>query len=436
MLTESEVTEKKSDFSKFEWLVSQAVAQHKDNLNIEAVESYLQAIDLNELSSPWIYGNVIILLTQLERLNEAISLVKKSLQIYPDCDEICRAAGVVFEKQDNVDQCLDYYQKAIQLNQEQPEWIYSKVTRYLIQQKKIVQGVKIAAKGLELYPDSHWLNHFHDKWSESSSALSLKENIQQNLAKLESFYLFKIQQNTYSQDLLDEILSNHVHEADFIVQVADLLYSKKKWEQTVKFYHRLVEIYPKQISWYVKLGEAYYHSGKIEFALDVYQQALAIDSKHYQACFQLINILIEQNKVAEAAQQCSHLGEFLLQENRLEQAINVYAKLVEIQADNNLAYHMLGDIYGRLKRAQEAIHAYHYAISIQPDFAPTYHNLGDVFLEQQNWKLAASAYRHSTRIDAHSPWSYPRLGDALANQGEIEQASECYYRAVKLGWQN
>lgn len=436
MAAELETKPQQSNFSKFEWLISQAVTQHKSDNNIEAVELYLLAIDSNEDSPTWVYGNVIILLAQLERLDEANLLCEKSIKLYPESDEIARARGVVYEKQNQPKLSLSSYQRAIELHFEQPEWVYSKVTRYLILQKQILQGVETAQKGLELYPQSYWLKHYYDKWYDSSSALLLKENIQHSLDKLETYYYNRIENNNYDQKLLDDILSNHIHKTNFLARVADLLCSKKQCKQAVNFYKQAIELRPKQVSLFVKLGDAYYYNDEIENASETYNQALAIEPQNEQANFQLINILIRQDREEEAAQKAFELGEFLIQENRLEQAIKVYEKIVEVQPDNNSAYHMLGDIYCKLKKVEKAIAAYHYAIALKPDFAPTYHNLGDIFFQQSQWKRATSAYRHSTRIDANCPWSYPRLGDCLANQGNIEEASDCYYKAIKLGWSN
>lgn len=436
MPTELETKPQQSDFSKFEWLISQAVTQHKSDNNIEAVELYLHAINSNENSPTWVYGNVIILLTQLERLDEANLLCDKSIKIYPESDEIARARGVVCEKQNQLELSLSCYRRAIELNFEQPEWVYSKVTRYLILQKQIIQGVETAQKGLELYPQSHWLKHYYDKWYDSSSALLLKENIQHSLDKLETYYYNKIENNNYDQKLLDDILFNHIHKTNFLVKVADLLCDRKQCKQAVNFYKHAIELRPKQVSLFVKLGDAYYYNDEIENALGAYNQALTIEPQNDRANFKLIDILIRQHKEAEAVQKGFELGEFLIQENRLEQAVKVYEKIIEVQPDNNNAYHMLGDIYCKLKKVEKAISAYHSAIALKPDFAPTYHNLGEVFFQQSQWKRATSAYRHSTRIDANFPWSYPRLGDSLANQGNVEEASECYYKAIKLGWNN
>ena len=434
MPTELETKSQQSDFSKFEWLISQAVTQHKSNNNIEAVELYLHAINSNEDSPTWVYGNVIILLAQLERLDEAILLCEKSKTIYPESDEVARARGVVYEKRNQIELSLDCYQKAIELNFEQPEWVYSKVTRYLISQKQILQGVETAQKGLEIYPQSHWLKHYYDKWYDSSSALLLKENIQHSLDKLETYYYKRIEEKNYDQKLLDDILSNHIHKTNFLVKVADCLCTHKQWKQAVNFYNHAIDLRPKQVSLFVRLGDAYYYNDEIENALDAYDRALTIEPQNEQANFQLIDILIRQDKEAEAVQKSFELGEFLIQENRLEQAVKAYEKIIEVQSDNNHAYHMLGDIYSKLQKVDKAIAAYHYAIASAPDFAPTYHNLGDVFFEREDWKLAVNAYGHSTKIDSNSPWSYPRLGDALANLGKIEEASNCYYRAIKLGW--
>ncbi|MGL6344034.1 MAG: hypothetical protein ACRC80_33420, partial [Waterburya sp.] len=78
-------------FSSIEWLTTQAVTKHKEGKIEEAIAFYLEVIELDENQPDWIYGNVITLMAQIDRLDEGLELGEKSLKIHPKSDEIYRA---------------------------------------------------------------------------------------------------------------------------------------------------------------------------------------------------------------------------------------------------------------------------------------------------------------------------------------------------------
>ncbi|MGL5938809.1 MAG: hypothetical protein ACRC2S_00250 [Waterburya sp.] len=117
------VSEKKqkADFSGIEQLTTEAVAKHKENRKEEAIAFYLEVIELDSNQPEWVYGNAITLMAQVNRLDEGLKLGEKVLKIYPESDEIYRVIGILSEKQPDISNCIEYYQKAIALEPMQPE---------------------------------------------------------------------------------------------------------------------------------------------------------------------------------------------------------------------------------------------------------------------------------------------------------------------------
>jgi GT2 family glycosyltransferase/glycosyltransferase involved in cell wall biosynthesis/tetratricopeptide (TPR) repeat protein len=143
-----------------EWLTSEAVTRHKAGDLEAAISYYLQVIDVVDQVPAWIYGNTITLLAKVERSEEAIALGQQALAEYPTSDEIYRAVGIAAVKQGNDDQSINYFSQALEINPEQPVWVYYQLTELLTKKKALDKAIAVGNQGLELNPDSHWLHYY------------------------------------------------------------------------------------------------------------------------------------------------------------------------------------------------------------------------------------------------------------------------------------
>lgn len=108
--------------------------------------------------------------------------------------------------------------------------------------------------------------------------------------------------------------------------------------------------------------------------------------------------------------------------------------IVNQQTEPRTAGHYLRRA-NQLKRAgklEEAIALYHRVIELNPHLSWAYHNLGNALIEQGNLDRAAACYLESIKINPNSAWLYYRLGEALAQQGDLEAAIELFQKAIAL----
>jgi tetratricopeptide (TPR) repeat protein len=135
-------------------LPGQAVAKHKENKLVDALSLYLQSIKVNEAQPAWIYGNSITLSAQINRFDIGISLKAKAEKLYPKNDEITRAIALLYEKQNQSPKAIEFYQKSVDLNPSQPEWVYLKLFNLLVEAKCLEQAEAIKKQGLIQFPQS------------------------------------------------------------------------------------------------------------------------------------------------------------------------------------------------------------------------------------------------------------------------------------------
>ena len=137
-----------------EKIQGQAIAQHKANKLESALNLYLHSIEVDAQQPEWIYANAIALAAQIDRCDTGFKLKRQAENIYPQSDEITRAIGLLFQQQKERDNAIRYYQKTLSLNSEQPEWLYVKLFKILIESQQFLEANKIKSQGLKRFPKS------------------------------------------------------------------------------------------------------------------------------------------------------------------------------------------------------------------------------------------------------------------------------------------
>ena len=120
----------------------------------DALSLYLQSIQTNEAQPEWIYGNSITLSAQINRFDVGIQLKEKAERLYPESEEIARAIALLYDRQDRLDLAIEFYQKSVNLNPLQPEWVYIKIYNYLLQINSPERANNIRQQGLKYFPQS------------------------------------------------------------------------------------------------------------------------------------------------------------------------------------------------------------------------------------------------------------------------------------------
>ena len=150
--------EKRTQHSAITSLTEKAVSKHKQGETQAAISLYSAIIELENQQPAWIYGNLITLLAQ-RRIGEGIELSQKALEIYPESDEIYRAAAILYSNNHQSDKVVEYNLKAIKLNNQQPDWVYCNTARYLCINNPEL-NLKLCEQGINNYPDCYWLYYY------------------------------------------------------------------------------------------------------------------------------------------------------------------------------------------------------------------------------------------------------------------------------------
>ena len=161
-------------------LHAQAVAKHKKGELEKAFSLYYESIELDENQPAWVYANAITLLAQLRLFNKGFELGEKAKKLYCNSsklhsDEILCSLGLLYKEKGQLNDSIKYYQNAIEIDHNQPVWVYEHLIESLNQKNYFEQAIKYGELGIEINPQSCWLkyhlgNSFAEKelWDKAS----------------------------------------------------------------------------------------------------------------------------------------------------------------------------------------------------------------------------------------------------------------------------
>ena len=189
---------------------------------------------------------------------------------------------------------------------------------------------------------------------------------------------------------------------------------------------------------------------KYKLAIAALQQAIDIkpdNARYYQ---ELGDILTQNNKLDEAEQVYKHaikispnwdnfyhlLGNVLIKKNNLTAAILAFKQAAILSPNCAKYYYALGDALVKLNKLNEAQKCFNKAIYLDPANASYYHGLGNVFAKADQLDLAKTSYKKAIFINPNRGNFYRSLACVLAQQEQLDEAISTCEQATKLNSKN
>lgn len=121
----------------------------------------------------------------------------------------------------------------------------------------------------------------------------------------------------------------------------------------------------------------------------------------------------------------------LYNENNTKSAFDVLLKIKE--ADRTAQdWLLLGNILQDQNKIDDAIFMYQRAINVNPKFYKPYYNLANIYLEQEKPYLAIENYRKANKLNPEFAYAYYNLGCAYLKAGQLKKAKIVFLKAIEL----
>ena len=155
-----------------------------------------------------------------------------------------------------------------------------------------------------------------------------------------------------------------------------------------------------------------HQENKPEEAQDLYSQVLKIDPNHSNAL--------------------NNLGVLFKQLKKSYEAVSCFEKLIKIDPTNLNVLNTLGNTYKELKEIQKAIECYEKAIEIDQNYVIARNNLGVLLEQLGEFQKAKACYEKVIEIDPKYVRAHSNLGIVLRDLGEYQKAKTCFEKAIEI----
>jgi len=118
--------------------------------------------------------------------------------------------------------------------------------------------------------------------------------------------------------------------------------------------------------------------------------------------------------------------------NKLNQSIETWGKLVERYPEDKRAHQYLGIAYLYAKHDQKAIEAFDKAISLDNNYAPAYNLLGYAYKETGDYDNAENAFKKYVNLLPNEANPHDSIADLYTKMGQHQDAINHYEKAVQI----
>jgi len=248
----------------------------------------------------------------------------------------------------------------------------------------------------------------------------------------------------FKKELLSEALSQYRKALELDEQLISKL--KKTVSTNNSVTETITNIKFKEYLVYYNIGVAYLNMGKIDFALDNFEQSLEINPTFNNAKEGVGRILVQNGRNCEAVKYyeeilekdgnnyviCLLLGKLFAQLNNVEQAEESFGKCIKISSDKPDAYTELGKLLMSQKKYSEAIKVYRKYIGIKENDYNGHYNLAGCYYQTKEFNKAISEYEKAIKLNPKSYNSMFNLALIYEEEQDYEMAIESYKSAILI----
>ena len=219
-----------------------------------------------------------------------------------------------------------------------------------------------------------------------------------------------------------------------------------KLDEAIEAYNEAVSINPDYAGAYYNMGNALKDQGKLDKAVDAFSKALSVKSDYAEASNNMGLVFEKQGKLDEAIESYSkalsinpnyagayyNMGNALKGQGKLDKAVEAFSKALSVKSDYAEAHNSIGLVFQKQGKLNEAIEAFAKASSIKPDYSVAYNNIGNVLRDMGKLDEAIEAFTKALSITPDYAKAYTNMGNALKDQGKTDEAIEAYTKALSI----
>ncbi len=384
-----------------------------------AIDYYVRAMKLTpHISEPY-YKLAILLYNKKQiSLEQALNQCRKAVMLDPDCPKAKLYYGYFLNLSGQTKQAKQEFKKAININ-----FITSSRARIALA-LSIFKEIKQGQYSLSNFSKAIY-------YLLSGAALSLVDlpticmlykvalaHISVFYYYLKGFVLKQIRNYELAEKNYEFAARNTPDAETFYIMAGDAAYKNKNLSHAIQSYKKAIEINPTNSTAIIKLTRILQNhcENKEDELIECYNKLIASNTKNARLYYDLGNLYLKIDDKFSA--------------------LNAFKIALEIEENNPFLMNSYAYVLIQLKHYDEALIYYKRAIKINPDNKWTsivcqaqgaiYHQI------KGNFEAALTSYEMATVLDPENHDAYFAMGEIFQDMGEFEDALENYCLSLKI----
>ncbi len=249
----------------------------------DAIEKYTEALSINPNCIPAL-NRLAEIYQYKKQYSEELGYREHVVKLQPDNSVVRVRLATVYLMQGRTEEATSIYQNAMADNPQLPIWVYNQLGNALVQKNRVNEAITIYEKAIELYPDNFRLYlHIAPLYTQTSDLDSAIESYQQ-----------AIYQNAMADNPQLPIWAYN--------QLGNALVQQDRVNEAIAIYEKAIELYPDDCNLYQKVATLYTQVGNLDSAIESYQQAIKLKPDlPFHTYGTLAKALKQQGREEEAA---------------------------------------------------------------------------------------------------------------------------------------
>ena len=253
-----------------------------------------------------------------------------------------------------------------------------------------------------------------------------------------------------------EVIASVPNSVEAYYGTAKAYEGKKDFTSAVKYYKQSLTLdpnYKKSKTSISNVAKKLYNSankdyknGNLESALSKYKQVLGINSRLYQAYFQIgvlqkkmgnLSLAIENYQSALRIKKTFDKGWYNLglaykENGDIDNAKESFEETVRLNKKYYKAHKSLGEIFIDLEKYEDAILSFKTAIDIKPKYGAAYHAMGITYAKLEDYGRSAESLTKAVDLQPKEYLSWFHLAEAHNKLNDCEAAKVAALEAIDL----
>ncbi|MDY7578329.1 tetratricopeptide repeat protein [Herbaspirillum sp. RTI4] len=221
----------------------------------------------------------------------------------------------------------------------------------------------------------------------------------------------------------------------------------KDYLRSEHWFRKAVELEPGNAEYLSNLGMAVLKQDRIDDAIRLFEQSIAIDEEHLPGRIGLADALHEKKdpnasiayfeeavrRAPTAAGPLSHLGKALIDAKRYKEAVEKLMQALQLQINFAPAHTNLGHAFQEMGMLEEALECHITALLLEPDNIYAINQKADTHTKLHDYENAYDLYKKVIALAPNDPNSYARLGSSYYdNEDRYDESIAMLKKALTI----